>query len=174
MTNYFPLFQNKMLGREKSARQVERTETALKYFLQKSQSGSHPLTIISVHGRLLLDKQVAFHAPEETEFIRIRDNLSTYLSKPRFDVILFSLPDRKYDASELYEDLSYCRMLLKPGGRIWFLVETNCHTGFLQRITWKKSMEAGWLTRTGFTQLHRKKIGQETVFLCGSRPGVHL
>ena len=174
MTNYFPLFLDKTLSRRPHFKQDHIAETVLKHFLQQSQKGSHSLAIISVHGRSSLDKQIASYAPEETEFIRITHELHNFLSKPRFDVIFFSSPELGYDESKLYENLSYCRMLLKPGGSIWFLVETTRHTGFLQRVTWKKSMEAGWLTRTGFTELHRKKIGREIVFLCGSRPKGHF
>ena len=174
MINHFPLFLNKTLSRRQSPRKNRSSDTILKHFLQQSQRGANPLTIISVYGRSILDRQVVFHAPEETEFVRIRHDLHSYLSKPRFDVILFSPPDQKDDLSELYEDLSYCRMLLKPGGSIWLLLEADHRSGFLQRALWKKSRDAVWLTRTGFTQLHKKRIGPETVFLCALRPNRHL
>ncbi len=169
MTNNFPLLLSKAHSRSKCAGQDVIAGALLKSFLKQSQRGSQPLTIISVYGKSFLNRQIVSYAPKETEFVRIRHELHTYLSKPRFDVILFTAPDRKHKESELYENLSYCRMLLKPGGSIWLLLETNHRYGFLQRLLWKKSREAAWLTRTGFTQLHRKKIGPETVFLCGSR-----
>jgi hypothetical protein len=174
MTNHFPLLLNKTLSRSQSPWKNGSSETVFKHFLQQSQRGAHPLTIISVYGRSVLDRQIALHAPEETEFIRIKHDLHRYFSNPRFDILFFSLPGRKNDEAELYENLSYSRMLLKPGGSIWLLLEANQHAGYLQREAWKKSMEAAWLTRTGFTQLHRKQIGTETVFLCGSRPKVHF
>jgi hypothetical protein len=170
MIQTLPFFLKKAVINGYDQTQSRKAAAALHYFLQKSKPPAAPLTILSVHGNTILDKQIASHAPELTEFIRIRHDLQNYLSKPRFDVILFAPPGRKCNASELYENLSYCRMLLKPGGNIWFVLEQTRRCKLLQRFTWKKNMEAVWLTRTGFTQLHRIKTGGKTIFLCGTRP----
>ncbi len=168
MTQTLPIFSENIIGRG-DASALSKKSTFFNSFLQKSQFQTKPLSIISVHGGKSLDKQIAFHAPEQTEFVRITHGLQNYFSKPRFDLIFFSTSGNKHDYTELYEQLSYCRMLLKPGGGICFLVEENHKCGLLQKIVWKKSMEAGLITRTGFIQLHRKKMGQE-IFLCGIRP----
>lgn len=150
---------------------IHKKSASLHSFLDKPQSPPlKRLSIISVHGSKSFDKQISIHAPEEKEFIRITYDLQNFHNKPHFDLIFFSPSGDKPDGTKLYEQLSYCRMLLKPGGSICFLIEENHDHTLLKKFVWKKRVEAKLLIRAGFTRLHRKTMGRETVFLCGTRP----
>ncbi len=169
MIQALSLFRAKAVSSDDALVQ-KKESAALRTLLHKAKPQSEPLSIISVYGNKGFDQWLLTHVPEQTEFVRITDDLCNYSRKPCFDVIVFSFPDRRDKDPALYEQLSYCRMLLKPGGRIWFRMEGCGRYGYLQKMRWKKSREAGWLSRTGFAQLRRRRIGQKTVFLCGIRP----
>lgn len=149
---------------------LHKKHASLHSFLDRSQSQAKRLSIISVHGSTNLDKQISPDAPQENECIRITDDLQNFHSTPHFDLIFFSPYGSKFNEVKLYEQLSYCRMLLKPGGSICFLVKEDHRHGLLQKMFWKKRGEATLLIRTGFTSLRRKTMNRKTVFLCATRP----
>ncbi len=170
MTNHLPLFLNKALSRRQSSRQDGISEAVLKYFLQQSQKGSHPLAIISVHGSMGLNKQLAASAPNQTEIIRLNHDLCSFHDKARFDLLFYSLPQGEWKQSALLENLCYCRMLLRPGAKLCLVQKSKEPQGLLQHFSRKKAIETDWLIRAGFTQIHAKKMGDTLTLLCGQRP----
>ena len=119
---------------------LPKKHVSLHSFLDRSQSQAKRLSIISVHGSTSLDKQISPAAPQENECIRITHDLQNFHSTPHFDLIFFSSYGSKLNEVKLYEQLSYCRMLLKPGGSICFLVKEDHRHGLLQKMFWKNKV----------------------------------
>ncbi len=170
MIQSIPSFLQKTEINDYSDEKTKQSNASLKYFLKKSKKGSDPLAIISVHGSKILNEQLVASTPEQTKFIRITHGLQKFRSKPHFDLVFYSLPGSGYDQSALCESLCYCRMLLRPGGRLLFLIEQNRQHRLVQRFIWKKEMAITWLTQAGYTRIRRKEMGKDAVYICGERP----
>jgi len=149
---------------------INESDGALKNFLKQTEKNYGPLKIISVYGSMVLNNQLASCVPENTELVHINHGLKKFISKPRFDLIFFSLPKNGYEQSAVCETLCHCRMLLKPGGLLVFQTIDDRHDNLLQFFNWKKSMEARILIRAGYSRIHRLKMAKQRTFICGQRP----
>ncbi len=152
---------------------VNKSDEALKDILRQAEKKSGSLNIISVHGSILLNDQLESSVPEQTELRHIDHGLKKFMSKPRFDLVFYSLPENGYNQSVTCENLCYCRMLLKPGGMLLFQKAPDRGTNLVRLFTWKKSLEARMLLRAGYYRLSRVKMKNKRIFLCGKRPEHH-
>ncbi len=149
---------------------VNESDGALKNFLKQSKKESGSLSIVSIQGNMDFNELLASSIPEHTELIHINYGLKEFMSKPRFDLIFYSLPENGFNQSVICENLCYCRMLLKQGGMLLFLRAHDRLDNLVQLFTWKKGLEARMLSRAGYTKISRLKLKKQRIFICGKRP----
>ena len=139
-------------------------------FLQKSADSEQALAVLSVNGGRRLNDQLIDSVSRQSELIILDHALQSFTSKPRFDLLFYSLPSNEYNRALFHEDLCYCRMLLKPGGKLCFVTPPHRTKTLTGCLSWKKSEEVASLARAGFSKISKKRIGYDLRLLCGQRP----
>ncbi len=160
MMRQMELFNGDILGNISSCKERKR-EVALKRIFRQAGNQEKTLTILSVHGSIAFNTRLTDSAPEFATVTRLLKGVKDFRSKPRFDLVFYSVPESVDDKTTgLLENLCYSRMLLRPGAFLFLVTEGNRLQG----------VEVSWLRQAGFMKIttHKKKNG--LVYFGGQRP----
>lgn len=149
------------IQKENIFRQNDHTEASFKRLFRRMQKAGEILEVASVYGSRSLNSHINATCQDSACFNSIQYSVRDFRSKPRFDMIFYSL--RKNTATPrntLLEDLCYCRMLLKPGAFLFLVLDG-------QRTS---QTESSWLIRSGFTNATTQKMGNGFFLIGGQRP----
>jgi hypothetical protein len=102
-------------------------------------------------------------------------SITSFRHAPDFDLVLFTLGKDQPLETALFAKLSYCRMLLRPGGTVVLVLpETGVQSlfpCFSNIISFHKiSCEAAALRRTGYIKVAEKYVQGQGRIVYGQRP----
>lgn len=169
MIKQLVFFSGRFVQGKHSSIQGRKQEVALKRIIKQAAKKEDVLSILSVHGDVTFEACLADSAPEGVEVSRLSRGLRNFRSKPRFDLLFYSLPQDLVDTDRLLEDLCYCRMLLRPGAFLFLVTDRDRAALAKDSFFGNRREEASWLRRAGYVNITAEKRGGR-VLLSGQRP----
>ncbi|AGF77097.1 hypothetical protein UWK_00514 [Desulfocapsa sulfexigens DSM 10523] len=129
---------------------------------RNNQRAKQAATILSVHGKYEVTKNLAQEICDSSAITQLPRGLRNFRSKPHFDFIFYTPHSKKESSADtIMEDLCFCRMLLKPGASLYIAVAGSGN-------------ERDWLLHAGYMNIGIKKFPDGTTVAEGRRPALRL
>lgn len=152
-----------------SADQKRLLADVIKWFNTVSEIRERSPAILTVHRDTGFGNQLTSTVTCVEEAVHIPRGLRNFRSKPQFDLVFYSPLHGAENLDHLLEDFCYCRMLLRPGGFIFFRAEPDAPWWANCWFSGAGKEKMSWLRQAGYMKVMRTKIGTEMV-VCGQRP----
>lgn len=109
---------------------------------------------------------------EESHRIRfLESDLRLFRAKADFDLVFCSLSHVEGGTDKFVEDLCYCRMLLKPGGRVFIFVANEGGDAGLEMFkARRRTVAAEMLLQAGLSNITEHRLSSGLSLCSGQRP----
>lgn len=136
---------------------------------------NHTLEFVYLDTKMIHVKKKLMKETEKRDGISFIDNdLRTFRAKAYFDLVFCAPTHIENETDRLLEDLCHCRLLLKPGGKVFLYLENHEHESTMEKFGLQKGVVAEMLLRSGLSDVTKHRHSHGQVFCSGQRPSYNF